>query len=60
MHPSRTRRTARAIREFAQQSTRWVPQRRRAALSHLLRGVCYGIGTGAISLIVLWIQHGTR
>ncbi|MFI6107526.1 hypothetical protein [Streptomyces sp. NPDC051310] len=35
----------------------WVRRRRRAALSHLLRGACYGIGTGLISLITFWIQH---
>ncbi|MEV0263868.1 hypothetical protein AB0I49_21355 [Streptomyces sp. NPDC050617] len=36
---------------------RWAVRQRRAAAGHLLRGACYGIGTGAVSLLVLWIQE---
>ncbi|CAM5529771.1 MULTISPECIES: hypothetical protein [Streptomyces] len=36
---------------------RWTVRQRRAAAGHLLRGACYGIGTGAASILVLWIQE---
>ncbi|MEU7046754.1 hypothetical protein AB0A77_37725 [Streptomyces varsoviensis] len=36
---------------------RWAVRQRRAAAGHLLRGACYGIGTGAASLLVLWLQE---
>ncbi|MFF1375349.1 hypothetical protein [Streptomyces sp. NPDC058308] len=33
--------------------------RRRDAATHLLRGTCYGLGTGLVSLAARWIQqHG--
>jgi hypothetical protein len=35
----------------------WLARRRRAALAQVLRGACYGIGTGAIGLVFLWAQQ---
>ncbi|MER7108862.1 hypothetical protein [Streptomyces sp. NPDC000229] len=32
--------------------------REREVADETCRGACYGIGTGAISLITFWIQHG--
>ena len=32
--------------------------RRRVAAGHMFRGVCCGVGAGAVSLIVLWVQEG--
>ncbi|MFF3275994.1 hypothetical protein ACFYWU_34410 [Streptomyces chrestomyceticus] len=36
---------------------RWAVRQRRAAAGRLLRGACYGIGTGAVSILALWIQE---
>ncbi|MGX1471317.1 UNVERIFIED_CONTAM: hypothetical protein RKD50_000125 [Streptomyces canus] len=36
---------------------RWIARRRRTALAHLLRGACYGAGTGAVGLLVMWMEH---
>lgn len=36
---------------------RWARRRRRAAADHLLRGVCYGIGTGAAGLAFWWMEQ---
>ncbi|MEV4437312.1 hypothetical protein [Streptomyces sp. NPDC049555] len=36
---------------------RWARRRRRTALGLLLRGVCYGTGTGLVSMLVFWLQH---
>ncbi|MFJ2772741.1 hypothetical protein [Streptomyces sp. NPDC087300] len=33
------------------------PSRRRDAVTHLLRGTCYGLGTSLASLVVWWIQR---
>ncbi|MFI5809317.1 hypothetical protein [Streptomyces sp. NPDC051561] len=48
---------ARKAIERARQLLRWAVRRRRTAASHLLRGACYGAGTGAVSLILLWLQR---
>ncbi|MEU6122493.1 hypothetical protein [Streptomyces sp. NPDC047123] len=32
-------------------------RRRHDAATHLLRGTCYGLGTGIVSLAVWWIQQ---
>jgi hypothetical protein len=37
--------------------SRWITARRRTAAAHLFRGLCYGIGTGAVSLAVFWIKR---
>lgn len=31
--------------------------RGRTALIHILKGACYGLGTGTIGLLFLWLQH---
>ncbi|WP_326615283.1 hypothetical protein OG949_41035 (plasmid) [Streptomyces scopuliridis] len=36
---------------------RWAVRRRRTALTHLLRGACYGAGTGAVSILAVWAQQ---
>jgi hypothetical protein len=36
---------------------RWTVRHRRAAAGHLLRGICYGAGTGAAGLFSLWLQR---
>ncbi|MGW0538028.1 hypothetical protein [Streptomyces sp. NPDC003032] len=35
----------------------WARARRRTALSQLLRGICFGSGSGLITLIVFWLTH---
>ncbi|MFE7854375.1 hypothetical protein [Streptomyces sp. NPDC057403] len=35
----------------------WIARRRRTALAQLLRGACYGAGTGAVGLIFMWVEH---
>jgi len=34
-----------------------IARRRRIALAHVLRGACYGIGTGAIGLAFIWLER---
>ncbi|MGW7529106.1 hypothetical protein [Streptomyces sp. NPDC054783] len=34
-----------------------VTRHRRAALAHMLRGACYGIGTGAIGLAFMRVEQ---
>jgi hypothetical protein len=36
---------------------RWVRRRRGDAADHLLRGLCYGIGTGAAGLLIWWLEQ---
>jgi hypothetical protein len=35
----------------------WIRQRHRSAAAHLLRGLCYGIGTGTAGLASWWLQQ---
>ncbi|MEE4420247.1 hypothetical protein [Streptomyces bugieae] len=35
----------------------WVRRHRHDAAAHLLRGTCYGLGTGAVGLAFWWIQQ---
>lgn len=35
---------------------RWAARRRSAALGHIFRGACYGIGTGTVSLVIVWVR----
>jgi hypothetical protein len=35
----------------------WAARRRRTALTHMLRGACYGIGTGAVGLVYMWVER---
>ncbi len=34
-----------------------IARRRRTALTHMLRGACYGIGTGVIGLAFVWMER---
>ncbi|MFH9590122.1 hypothetical protein ACH4LS_33940 [Streptomyces luteogriseus] len=55
MHPNhRPPRTGRKRRTRLRQ---WIARRRRIALAHMLRGACYGIGTGAIGLAFIWLER---
>ncbi|MFJ4569050.1 hypothetical protein ACIP4U_36440 [Streptomyces caelestis] len=55
MHPSH--RPPRAGTKQLTTALRWAAQRRRAALAHMLRGACYGLGTGAIGLAFVWLER---
>ena len=50
-------RTPRPIYEPLITAWNWIAHRRRTALVHLLRGACYGAGTGAVGLIFMWVEH---
>lgn len=49
--------TPRTGRERLITAWTWITRRRRTALTHLLRGACYGIGTGAVGLLFMWGEH---
>ncbi|MFD4363121.1 hypothetical protein [Streptomyces anulatus] len=34
----------------------WLARRRRIMTAHLLRGACYGIGTGSVGLVFWWVE----
>ena len=34
----------------------WAQKYRRDVNTHLVRGLSYGVGSGAVSLVILWIQ----
>lgn len=36
---------------------RWARQRHRDAADHVLKGVCYGIGTGLAGLAFWWFEQ---
>lgn len=50
-HPPQTRENRRTA------ALAWLARRRRTALSHILRGVCYGLGTGLIGFVFLWMEQ---
>ena len=35
----------------------WLRRRHRTATAHLLRGLCYGIGTGLAGLAFWWLEQ---
>jgi hypothetical protein len=37
-----------------------APHQIRTALTHIIRGACYGLGTGTIGLAFLWLQQHLR
>lgn len=45
------------VRRHVSAVVTWGTARRRTAFSLILRGVCTGIGTGAIGLLVFWSEH---
>ncbi|MEU5191377.1 hypothetical protein AB0G83_30160 [Streptomyces klenkii] len=57
MHASRPRRLAQHLRRTTTHAANWATANRRVALGHVLRGACYGTGTGLVSLTIYWIQH---
>ncbi|EDY48736.1 hypothetical protein [Streptomyces clavuligerus] len=50
--PTRTRTRVKRI-------LRWAARRRRTATMHVLRGICYGLGTTTVTLASLWVQRHT-
>ncbi|WP_405856916.1 hypothetical protein OG407_09680 [Streptomyces sp. NBC_01515] len=38
----------------------WIARRRRTALTQVLRGACYGIGTGVIGLAFMLMEYRLR
>jgi hypothetical protein len=57
MHSSRRPSRLQQLRRACRRAALWAADRRAAALGHLLRGICYGTGTGAVSLLVYWLQN---
>ncbi|GAA4704001.1 hypothetical protein [Streptomyces youssoufiensis] len=39
-----------------ERATQWAARRRRAAVSLILRGACYGAGTSAVGLLAYWAR----
>ncbi|MFH8470783.1 hypothetical protein [Streptomyces sp. NPDC017991] len=35
----------------------WIARRRRTALTHILRGACYSLGTGLIGFGFVWAER---
>jgi hypothetical protein len=56
MHDSPDRHPARKVPEILHRLVQWTRLRRRVAIGLLLRGACYGLGTGAVSLATFWMQ----
>ncbi|WP_210570745.1 hypothetical protein [Streptomyces sp. GESEQ-4] len=50
-------RTPRTGPERLSATWKWIARRRRIALSHLLRGACYGAGTGLIGIAFVWVER---
>jgi hypothetical protein len=50
-------RTPRTGPERLSATWKWIASRRRIALSHLLRGACYGAGTGLIGIAFVWVER---
>lgn len=55
MHPNH--RPPRAGTKQRTTALRWAARHRRTALAHILRGACYGLGTGAIGLAFIWLER---
>ncbi|MEV7196540.1 hypothetical protein AB0N81_32785 [Streptomyces sp. NPDC093510] len=47
----------RALTRRARRLRGWAGVRRRTALSQLLRGICFGSGSGLITAVVFWLTH---
>ncbi|WP_331727928.1 hypothetical protein [Streptomyces sp. NBC_01176] len=35
---------------------KWIGRRGRSVQDHVLHGAAYGLGSGAVSLVVVWVQ----
>ncbi|MET9772953.1 hypothetical protein ABZ023_01645 [Streptomyces sp. NPDC006367] len=60
LHPTTTNRPSPrppAGATTASRLRRWARRRRGDAAGHLLRGLCYGIGTGAAGLVFWWLEQ---
>jgi hypothetical protein len=68
MDSSPGRRRRQQIRALASQAVRtavprlaavrrWAARRRRTAATQILRGTSYGLGAGAVSLAVFWVEN---
>jgi hypothetical protein len=55
MNPSP--RTPRTGHEWFLTAWKRIGTRRRTASTYLLRGACYGAGTGFVGLIFTWVEH---
>ncbi|MFH8993063.1 hypothetical protein [Streptomyces sp. NPDC017940] len=49
--------TSRAIARRGRRTRDWAHARRRPALSQVLRGICFGFGSGLVTLTVFWLTH---
>ncbi|GAA2266233.1 hypothetical protein GCM10010232_68230 [Streptomyces amakusaensis] len=49
--------TRRNALDTARHLAQWAARRRRTAAVHLLRGICYGIGTSAVTLLAVWAEQ---
>lgn len=51
-------RTLRHLRELGRRvhSFPWWPRREHRLHVHLAQGVSYGVGSGAVSLLILWVE----
>ncbi len=50
---SRTKRKSRRIHHVR----RWLLRRRHVMMTSALRGACYGAGTGAVGLLIWWLER---
>ncbi|MET7718839.1 hypothetical protein [Streptomyces sp. NPDC005407] len=57
MHNSPARPLWSKTADTVRQLVRWAARRRRAATGLLLRGACYGAGTGAVSILAVWVER---
>ncbi|MEV0258876.1 hypothetical protein AB0H82_32015 [Streptomyces sp. NPDC050732] len=49
--------TRRTLTHRGRRIRHWARARRRTALSQMLRGACFGSGSGLITLTIYWITH---
>ncbi|WP_329028369.1 hypothetical protein [Streptomyces sp. NBC_00690] len=57
MHPSPGPPLWRKAITRARHIARRTARHRRTATMHMLHGACYGIGTGAVTLIAIWAEQ---
>lgn len=57
MHHSPAHRPWRKTAATLHRLIHWAARRRRAATGLVLRGACYGAGTGAVSIIAVWVEQ---
>ncbi|QIB49467.1 hypothetical protein [Streptomyces aureoverticillatus] len=52
-----TRDTGRALARRGRRTRDWAHARRRPALGQVLRGICFGCGSGLVTLFIFWLTH---